>query len=260
MYWIAWIIINIYRNADPTPFATATETSYTDTAVVNGTPYSYYVTALFLNTGEESGPSNEVTAIPMPPISLPFFDDFETGAPYWTMEGTWGLEDIIFHSSTSAMTESPTGTYSADLNISSTLSALNFTGAATAQISFWTRYRIEDGYDYMFLEVSTDGTNFDQLGSYTGDQLAWELETYSLDTYVNQSSVIIRFRFKSDTYEEAEGMFIDDLEVTVSGVGIDEGLIHSGQTDLYFHPNPVNSFTTVGYSLENSGIDQTSAL
>jgi hypothetical protein len=244
----------IYRNADPTPFATSTETSYTDTAVENGTLYTYYITAVFLNTGEESGPSNVVTAVPMPPISLPFFDDFETGAPYWTMEGTWGLENIIFHSSTSALTESPDGNYSADLNISSTLRALNFTGAATAQISFWTRYRIEEGYDYMYLEVSTDGINFDQVDSFTGDQLAWVLKTYSLDSYVNQSNVVIRFHFKSDTYEEDEGMFIDDLEVTISGVGIDEGLIHSAQTNLYFSPNPVISFTTVGYSLENSGI------
>lgn len=245
---------NIYRNADPAIFATSVEPMYTDTAVENGTSYSYYVTAVFLNTGEESGPSNLVTAIPMPPISLPFFDDFETGAPYWSMEGTWGLENIIFYSSTSAMTESPTGNYTADLNISSTLRALNFTGATSAQISFWTRYRIEDGYDYMFLEVSTDGANFDQVASFTGDQLTWVLKTYPLDNYVNQSNVIIRFRFKSDAYADAEGMFIDDLEVSVSGVGIDEGLIHSAQTNLYFSPNPVNSITTVGYSLDKSGI------
>ena len=38
---------NIYRNADPEPFATSTEAAYIDTDVVNGTSYSYYVTAVF---------------------------------------------------------------------------------------------------------------------------------------------------------------------------------------------------------------------
>jgi hypothetical protein len=244
---------NIYRDNDTIPIATSATTSYTDTTVENGTLYTYYVTAIFLNTGEESGPSNLVTAIPMPPISLPFFDDFETGAPYWTREGTWGLQDIIFHSSTAAMTESPSGNYTADLNISATLRALNFTGAASAQISFWTRYQIEDGYDYMFLEVSTDGSGFDQVATFTGDQIAWVLKTYSLDNYIDQSDVTIRFRFKSDEYVDAEGMFIDDLEVSVTGVGLDEGVIVPGKSGLLFHPNPAGSMTSVEFTLEKAG-------
>jgi len=40
-------------------------TSYTDTSVVNGTPYYYLVTAV--NASSESGPSNEASATPLPP-------------------------------------------------------------------------------------------------------------------------------------------------------------------------------------------------
>ena len=69
-------------------------------------------------SGEESGPSNPVTVIPMPPISLPFFDDFETGAPYWIMEDTWGLQNGTYHSSAYALTESPSGDYAANMDAS----------------------------------------------------------------------------------------------------------------------------------------------
>lgn len=245
---------NVYRNADPIPYATSVEPSYTDTGLENGTPYTYYVTAVFMITGEESGPSNLVTAIPMPPIALPFFDDFETGAPYWTMENPWGLQNTIFHSSANAMTESPIGNYTDNLNISSTLRPLNFTGATSAEISFWTRYRIEVGWDYMYLEVSTNGTDFEQVANFTGDQLTWVQKTYPLDNYINESNVIIRFRFTSDFNTEAEGMFIDDLEVSVNGVGLDEGVISPLKTNLLFNPNPAQKSTRLNYWVENGGL------
>jgi hypothetical protein len=151
------------------------------------------------------------------------------------------------------MTERPEGDYAANMDASATLRTLNFTGATSAQVSFWTRYRIEDGYDYMFLEVSTDGTDFDQVASFTGDQLTWTLKTYSLDNYVNYSSVTIRFRFVSDAYVQAEGMFIDDLEVIANGVGLDEGITSSLKTNLMFKPNPAYKNAQLDFWLENSG-------
>jgi hypothetical protein len=245
---------NIYRNGDPVPVATSVEAAYLDTDLVNGQLYTYYITAVFLNTGEESGPSNQVTAIPMPPISLPFYDDFETGAPYWIMEGTWGLQSGTYHSSSYALTESPGGDYTASMEISTTLRALNFTGATSAQISFWTLYSIENNYDYMHLEISTNGSDWDQIASFTGNQPAWVLKTYQLDNYINETNVIIRFRFTSDSYIEEDGMLIDDLEVMVNGVGIDDVMISPLKTNLQFLPNPARTDATINFWLENSGM------
>lgn len=245
---------NIYRNGDTEVFATSTEAAYLDTDVVNGTPYSYYVTAVFLESGDESGPSNMVTVIPMPPIALPFYDDFETGAPYWIMEDSWGLQEGVYHSSAFALTESPAGEYEPNLDISTTLRALDFTGAFSAQVSFWTRYDIEGGYDYMYLEVSTNGTDWDQLESFTGNQINWIQKTYALDNYLDETNVIIRFHFTSDVYVEEEGMFIDDLEVMINGVGLDEEMFGSSKTNLVFHPNPVKNITTIDILLENAGM------
>ena len=244
---------NIYRNLVPEPYTTVFETNFTDNDVINGTSYTYYVTAVFEDSGEESGPSNVVTVIPMPPISLPFFDDFETGAPYWTMEGSWGLQSGIYYSSQNALTESPNGSYAANLDISTTLRALNFTGAYSAEISFWTRYNLENDYDYMYLEVSTDGNNWNQIDSYNGQQNSWTMKTYSMNDYLNETNVIIRFRFSSDEYVEEDGMYIDDLEVTVTGVGIHDDITSAYKTNLRFNPNPASDHVTLVYWLENSG-------
>jgi hypothetical protein len=245
---------NIYRNLEQDPYSTSVGTSFLDTDVINGTSYSYYVTAVFQDSGEESGPSNLVTVIPMPPISLPFFDDFETGALYWTKEGSWGLQSGTYHSGSFSLTESPLGDYEANMDISTTLSTLDFTGAASAEISFWTRYNLETDYDYMYLEVSTDGTNWDEIESFNGNQNTWTLKTYSLDNYINESSVVIRFRFISDVYVEEDGMYIDDLEVLVSGVGFEDEISSPLKTNLQFHPNPAQGTVTLSYWLENSDL------
>ncbi len=244
---------NIYRNLEPEPLTTVISPEYTDTEVENGTSYTYYVTAVFQDSGEESGPSNSVTVIPMPPISLPFFDDFETGAPYWTKDNTWGLQDEISYSPSYSLTESPEGDYAANLDISTTLSALNFTGAVSATLSFWTRYNLELNYDYTYLEVSTNGTDWEEIDNFNGSMNTWVQRAYNLDDYLDETNVLIRFRFVSDEYVEEDGMYIDDLEVMVTGIGIDDENGSIGKTAFEFRPNPAREMTNVDIYLESKG-------
>jgi Zn-dependent M28 family amino/carboxypeptidase len=245
---------NIYRAPDSIPYAASTGTAFLDTNVVNGTRYFYHISAVSQFSGNETVTSNKIMVTPILPVSLPFFDDFETDAPYWAMEDTWGLQSLIYHSSTAALTESPAGDYNADMNASATLRALNFTGATSAQISFWTRYNIEKDYDYMYLEVSTNGTDWDEIASFNGDQDAWVMKTYSLDDYINESNVIIRFHFISDAFTQEGGMYIDDLEIDANGVGLDDGMPSPLKTNLLFQPNPARTSATLNYWLENSGM------
>ena len=188
----------------------------------------------------------------MPPIAFPFYDDFETGAPYWSFESPWGLQTGIYHSTSYSMTESPSGNYASDMDVSTTLRSLDLTGATSAQISFWTRYQMESGYDYMYLEVSADGSGWEQIATYTGNQNTWTNLTYSLNDYLNKENVTIRFHFTSDVYIEAQGMFIDDIEIDVVGVGIGENPAAS-QDVIRILPNPATDHTTISLFLANSG-------
>lgn len=208
-------LFKIYK--DGLVIDTAYINSFTDFEVENATQYEYYVTAVYTDSGEESLPSNVVLVTPMPPIGLPMMINFENGTPYWEKQGTWGLSSTTSYSPSHSLTESPTGNYGNNLEISATLSPLNLMGYTAATVSFWTKYDIETNWDYMYLEVTTNGNNWTNLATFTGTQSAWQKKTYSLNNYINNPYVILRFRFYSDGYVVKDGMYIDDFEINVEG-------------------------------------------
>jgi hypothetical protein len=206
---------NIYR--DDLIIDTTTANSYEDNDVQNGNQYSYYITAIYSGSGDESEPSNLVSVTPMPPLSLPLLLDFENGAPYWDFEGTWGISNQASHSPTHSITESPAGDYQNDLDISATLTPFSLAGYSDAGVSFWAKWDLETNYDYMWLEITTNGSNWTELDEFNGLQNSWVNKSYPLTDYLGQNYVQLRFRFYSDFMVTGDGMFIDDFDVTVEG-------------------------------------------
>jgi hypothetical protein len=234
---------NIYK--DDELIASTTEPTYTDTDVENFTTYTYYVTAIYSETGDESNPSNIVTVTCLPPMNFPFIDDYETGAMYWNFEGTWGLTTSQSYSSSHSMTESPNGNYGDELDISAALYTFSLEFAESAQLSFWTKYSMEEDYDYMYLLISTNGTDWTTLETFNGTLNTWTQKTYSLDAYLLEPFVQIRFRFTSDQSVTENGMFIDDFELLVDefGTGFGEPSINKTLVEIY--PNPMVNTTQV---------------
>jgi hypothetical protein len=209
-------VFNIYR--DDVLIGNTNENIYIDNAVVNGTQYSYYITAIYTDSGEESDPTNLVYATPMPPLTLPLLIDFENGAPYWEVNQNWGLSTVASHSPTHSLTESPTGQYDDSELSQAALRPFSLDlGYTTAEVSFWNKYNLESGYDYMYFEITTNGSNWTTLETFNGNQNIWQLQSYSLDNYLGESFVQLRFRFTSDVGVTEEGMFIDDFAITVEG-------------------------------------------
>lgn len=208
---------NIYRNGGTTPFASTTNLTYEDVTVQNGTQYTYYVTCIYTSNGQESDPSNLVSVVPMPPIALPITIDFENGAPYWTFDGSWGMSTGAAHSPTHSITESPSGQYANDLNISATIGPIDMTNYTEVNVNFWIKHQLESGYDYVYFEATDDGNNWDQIAQYNGAQSAWVQKTYSLNQYLGKPFVKLRFRFTSDYYVTQDGMNIDDFVINATG-------------------------------------------
>lgn len=149
--------------------------------------------------------------------TIVFSDNFESGTSSWTLLGSWGLSTASSHSTSHSLSESPTGNYAASLNYitATTSSGVNLTTALSANISFYAKYNIEAGFDYMYLDVSANGgTTWNTIATYDGVVTAWTQYTYSLGGYVGNSNVKIRFRFYSDTGVEYDGMYIDDIVIT----------------------------------------------
>lgn len=239
---------NVYKNNEPTPVASPTEPYFLDTDVVNFSTYTYYVTVIYTETGEESDPSNTVTVTPLPPMTFPFLDDFESGALYWNFEGTWGLTTSQSHSTTHSMTESPNGNYGDDLDISAGLYNFSLENAQSAELSFWTKHYLEEGYDYTYLQISTNGNNWTTLETFNSTLNTWTLKTYDLEAYLGEPAVFIRFNFTSDSYVTENGMFIDDFELNVQGTGTGISEMNKDQVAVVIYPNPMAGMSQITIS------------
>jgi len=130
-----------------------------------------------------------------------------------------------------SLTDSPGGNYAAGANKNITTAAITIPATSVfAQVKFYTKWAIEDGYDFAQMEISTDGTSFDPLcGKYTnkgtGDQQLgeplydgsmsnWVLEEINLNNYIGQT-IYLRLRFRSDAGVNMDGFYMDDLQVEI---------------------------------------------
>ncbi|MFN2121757.1 MAG: hypothetical protein ACK2T0_15350 [Anaerolineales bacterium] len=124
---------------------------------------------------------------------------------------------------------------SSDMRLTRTF---DFTDVQTPiQFSYWTWYDIEKGYDYLYLEASTDGktwtilntpscTSQDLSGNsygcgYTaksggGETARWTQQTVDLSAYAGES-VTLRFEYVTDAALNGEGLLLDDMTIPASG-------------------------------------------
>lgn len=100
--------------------------------------------------------------------------------------------------------------------------------SAPIEISYWTWYDIEEDWDYLYLETSTDGkvweflktpsgTDYNPSGNsygwgYTGATGDWIQESVDLSQFAGQK-VQIRFEYVTDAAVNGEGLLLDDVRV-----------------------------------------------
>ncbi len=146
-----------------------------------------------------------------------FQDSFNT-LDHWQVQGSgstsWGLTNSQYHSAPTSAADSPYGNYANDVNTALVLAQpLDLSQAVAAYVTFWHRYEIETGYDYGYVQVSTDsGNTWITLKSYTGNQSTWQAETLDISGYVG-GPVLLRFLFTSDYSVTYDGWYVDDVAV-----------------------------------------------
>ena len=93
---------------------------------------------------------------------------------------------------------------------------VNLVDAVSAQLSFWSVYSIETGFDFMYVETSGDGgLSWVKLATFSGTQLnPWSEYTYSLGGFVGKPDVRVRFHLVTDPGLELDGVYIDDVTIT----------------------------------------------
>ncbi|MFN8029334.1 MAG: immune inhibitor A [Dermatophilaceae bacterium] len=91
--------------------------------------------------------------------------------------------------------------------------SLDLTGASTASVSAMMWAEIEEGYDYLYAEASTDGgKNWNAVWSYTGVNPKWAPVTISLNAYAGKK-IDFRFRYGTDGGLAEAGAFLDNIVV-----------------------------------------------
>ncbi len=120
-----------------------------------------------------------------------------------------------------------------DMTLTRTFDFRDHNGPLT--LTYWTWYDLEEDYDYLYLEASTDGeawkilttpsgTNDDPSGnSYgwgynglSGGNGNWIQEEIDLSEYTGQE-LWIRFEYVTDAAVNGEGMLIDDIAIPEIG-------------------------------------------
>ncbi|MFT4660862.1 MAG: carboxypeptidase T [Patiriisocius sp.] len=158
------------------------------------------------------------------------FSDAGSNLSNWNA-GSWNTTTSSFQTAPTSITDSPGGEYSSNTNSSiSLLNNVDLSSALDANLSFYARWDIEDNWDYVQVEVSTDngGNWIPQCGQFTnaggdnqaigeplydGTQNTWVQEFISLSDYVGQT-IQVRFQLVTDGFVTADGFYFDDVEIS----------------------------------------------
>jgi hypothetical protein len=152
------------------------------------------------------------------PLCTILEDDVESGNLGWTAETPWAITDEASYSPSHSWTDSPGGAYGNSRSVSLTSPLLDLSGYENVTLGFRHIYDLETGYDYGYVEYSTDGgTIWAQAAAFSGyGQTTWMEETIPIPALEDQAQARFRFRLYSDASLVADGWHVDD--VALSGV------------------------------------------
>ena len=162
-----------------------------------------------------------------------FIDTTNNISDLWTMSGTasWSNTTTTYYSAPDCYTDSKSGNYANNTNAYMTLkNQIDLTGISNPIFTFWTKYDLENGYDYGQVKFSTNnGTSwftlpgkYSVLGSgtfqpsgqnlYNAYQPDWVQEEIDISSLTGKQ-IKIRFELHSDAYVTKDGWYIDDIGI-----------------------------------------------
>jgi choice-of-anchor B domain-containing protein len=225
---------------------------WSDDLVAGGAPQYYAVRASDDANGSEDGNLVRLSVTPTgPDADGTFMSGAEPGDPVFEAEGVGSpattsaapdhIEHAGWHMSTArkhAGLQSFWSTAANNLCVTLVTPALTLSAGQSSQLSFWSAWDVEQGWDGGVVEISADGgTNWTRLtpiggypgtitqggtlcgvavgsGAFTGEgQLSFSQHDVDLSAWAGQS-VKLRWLYRTDTAQTGEGWFVDDVALT----------------------------------------------
>jgi carboxypeptidase T len=193
-------------------------------------------------------------------VPVTVFSDNCNTLSQWTAVG-WGVSTNQFVSATGSITDSPAGLYGSNQTKNATVtSTLNLTNAVYAHLQYYTKYELEKSYDYVQVQISTNGGTswtalcgkYTSLGTngttlnqplYDGKRDEFALEDIDLTAYIGQT-VKLRYYFKSDAGTNLDGFYADDVLLRKL-VASTTGIADIETENVFIYPNPSSTQITV---------------
>lgn len=156
----------------------------------------------------------------MPARETIWSDNFDDGnISDWVTGGfpdTWGVDSGISNSGSYSLSDSPVGFYLDYTNSWARAPAQSLLGESGCAVSYSINYHLEDFFDFLCVEASTDGSLFTTLGGgcftgYSGGQ--WDEYTDDLTSFDDKGQVYVWYRLVSDFSVAYDGVYIDDVSI-----------------------------------------------
>jgi len=142
-------------------------------------------------------------------------DDFNraslgTNWTTWGTNNTWGIEN-------NTLADGPSIDYSNNTESYAQFGPVDLSGLSGLdgpRLDFLLRGITEYGYDYLAVQLSSDGLNWTDHNYIHGTYSLWDTIETDINSYAG-GNMYIRFYFYSDSTINDEGFQIDDLKITV---------------------------------------------
>ncbi len=184
-----------------------------------------------------------------------FEEDFETNLDQWVNDN-WERTDEDSYTGDWCLTDSPGQDPYPDETYWEIYMAegADLTEAMGAELSFWVAYDVEPGFDFWYVDASNDGGDtWNNLGVFDGYDNDWEQMTFDLGGYVGFADVRVRFWFETDANTGGDGIWIDDVAITILDEDTSPPLvIHEPVSEEEAVPDAFDAVFTV---LDISGVD-----
>lgn len=203
---------------------------------------------LTLNDNSSFVRTDTISTIVGIPTSI-FSDDAEVGLTQWDTYD-WGLTTNSYNG-TYSFTDSPQGNYINNASTAiKTSNPINLIGFVYPTARFAAKWNIENNYDFVRFQISTDNMHWNTLeGMYTepgADQGTqdpdehgydgtsdWVEEVIDLSHYSDESSVYFRFILTSDGGVTRDGFYFDDFTIQGFLNYLPGDLDDSGDLDIF---------------------------
>ena len=196
----------------PRPSVAGTDERFTIPLLPSATPRTLRV-ALQVRDKVGNAPAVAEAHVEVPPAPVWFRDEFDGDLAQWDVQGGWSLERD--HGVTS-VTDSPGGDYPPDADLWLATHDIDLTGAVHPELSFRGRWTVENKFDHLTVEASTDGgRTFEVLQPLEGST-PWATHRVDLTPLAGQR-VRLRFHLVSDGDIEMDGLHLDDVLVAEAG-------------------------------------------